>query len=122
MSILTISILWFCTILGIRQAARFYLGSGRAAQLPPYVPAIVPTATTVFNPNSRTDQLLSLFAQDRNLFNPRPSVADRGRKNLSTVPSSRAFNIEPSVRLLWTPSGHQITLGSSDARREDAVG
>lgn len=78
---------------------------GVGARLSPaYLPAIVPTY--VFNPNSRTDQLYSVFAQDEfSLIRDRLSVIAGAKIFHSSFISS--FNIEPSVRLLWTPSAHQ---------------
>jgi len=78
---------------------------GVGARLSPaYLPAIVPTY--VFDPNSRTDQLYSVFAQDEiSLIRDRLSVTVGAKLFHSSFITG--FNTEPSVRLLWTPTGHQ---------------
>ncbi len=83
---------------------------GVGARLSPaYLPAIVPTY--VFNPNSRTDQLYSVFAQDEiSLVRDRLSLTVGAKIFHSSFITG--FNIEPSVRLLWTPSGHQSFWGA----------
>ena len=86
--------------LGKRQD--FIWGFG-ARISPADLPEIVPTY--VFTPNSRTDQLYSGFAQDEiSLIHDRLSLTV-GAKLLHS--SFTGFDAEPSVRLLWTPSGHQ---------------
>jgi iron complex outermembrane receptor protein len=67
------------------------------------LPEVVPTY--VFNPNSRVDQLYSLFAQDEIQLVPGRLALTAGSKILHS--SYTGFDAEPSVRLLWTPSTHQ---------------
>jgi iron complex outermembrane receptor protein len=70
---------------------------------PADLPLVVPTY--VFTPGSRTDQLYSAFAQDEiSLVRNRLSLTI-GAKLFHS--SFSGFNTEPSVRLLWTPTGHQ---------------
>jgi iron complex outermembrane receptor protein len=64
------------------------------------VPEVVPTY--VFTPDRRTDHLYSLFVQDEI-----PVVADKLSLTLGTKVLHSAFtgfDLEPSARLLWTPS------------------
>jgi iron complex outermembrane receptor protein len=70
---------------------------------PADLPAIVPTY--VFTPSSRTDQLYSGFAQDEISLLPDRLSLTAGVKLFHS--SFSDFNVEPSVRLLWTPSEHQ---------------
>jgi iron complex outermembrane receptor protein len=75
---------------------------------PAYLPVIVPTY--VFNPDTRTDQLYSGFAQDEiSLIHDRLSLTI-GAKLFHS--SFAGFNTEPSARLLWTPSEHQSFWGA----------
>lgn len=72
------------------------------------VPVIVPTY--VFNPTERTDQLYTAYAQDTI-----PLIADKlsftaGAKVLHE--SLSGFNVEPSARLLWTPSSRRTFWGA----------
>jgi iron complex outermembrane receptor protein len=67
------------------------------------LPAIIPTY--VFLPSRRTDQIYSAFAQDQI-----PLAGDRlsltlGSKLLHS--SFSGFDLEPSARLLWTPTTRQ---------------
>lgn len=75
---------------------------------PADLPTVVPTFS--FTPSHRTDQLYSGFAQDEISL-----VADRlsltvGAKLLHS--SFTGYDMEPSVRLLWTPSAHQTFWGA----------
>jgi len=83
---------------------------GVGARLSPaYLPAIVPTY--VFNPNSRTDQLYSAFAQDEISLIPDRMSLTVGAK-LFHSSFITGFNVEPSARLLWTPSSHRSFWGA----------
>src|SRR6266478_1145981 len=75
---------------------RFSVGS-----VPPVVPTIV------FTPDKRTDKLYSAFVQDdiQLLGEEKGLWLTIGSKFVRTDFS--AFDAEPSVRLLWTPSSHQ---------------
>jgi iron complex outermembrane receptor protein len=72
------------------------------------LPAIVPTY--VFSPDRRTDQLYTGFVQDEI-----PILADKvsltlGSKLLHS--SFTGFDLEPSARVLWTPSSRQSVWGA----------
>jgi iron complex outermembrane receptor protein len=72
------------------------------------VPEIVPTY--VFTPDERTDQLYTAYAQDSI-----PLVADKvvftaGAKIFHE--SLSGFNVEPSARLLWTPTPRRTFWGA----------
>jgi iron complex outermembrane receptor protein len=72
------------------------------------VPQVVPTF--VFNPNRRTDHLYSVFLQDEI-----PIVANRFSITVGTKVLHSAFtgfDVEPSVRLLWTPSARSTFWGA----------
>ncbi len=72
------------------------------------VPEVVPTY--VFNPNRRTDHLYSLFMQDEI-----PLVTDRLSLTIGTKVLHSAFtgfDLEPSARLLWTPSTKSTFWGA----------
>jgi len=72
-----------------------------AGSVPPVVPTIV------FTPDKRTDKLYSAFVQDdiQLLGEEKGLWLTIGSKFVRTDFS--AFDAEPSVRLLWTPSSHQ---------------
>jgi iron complex outermembrane receptor protein len=70
---------------------------------PAFLPQIVPTY--FFDPNRRTDQLYSVFAQDEFALVPNRLSFTIGAKFFHS--SFSGFNTEPSIRLLWTPTGHQ---------------
>lgn len=70
---------------------------------PAYLPEIVPTY--FFDPNRRTDQLYSAFAQDEFAIVPDRLSLTLGAKFFHS--SFSGFNTEPSIRLLWIPSTHQ---------------
>jgi iron complex outermembrane receptor protein len=70
---------------------------------PGKVPEVIPTY--VFTPNNRTDQLYTAYAQDSI-----PLASDRlsftlGAKLLHS--SFAGFDVEPSARLLWTPTSRR---------------
>jgi iron complex outermembrane receptor protein len=89
--------------LTLSKRQDFIWGVG-ARLSPAYLPAIVPTY--FFSPDSRTDQLYSGFAQDEiSLIRDRLSFTAGAKLFHSSFISG--FNIEPSGRLLWTPSEHQ---------------
>ena len=67
------------------------------------VPAVVPTI--VFAPDNRTDKLYSAFVQDEIQILESRLWLTMGSKLVHTDFSG--FGLEPSVRLLWTPSPHQ---------------
>jgi iron complex outermembrane receptor protein len=77
---------------------------GLEARLSPAsLPTIVPTY--VFTPNERTDQLYTAYAQDDfSLVRDKLSLT-AGAKLLHS--SFVGFDLEPSVRLLWTPTARQ---------------
>jgi iron complex outermembrane receptor protein len=72
-----------------------------AGSMPPVVPTIV------FTPENRTDKLYSAFVQDE------IQLLGEGKGLWLTIGSKfvrtdfSGFDVEPSVRLLWTPSSHQ---------------
>lgn len=86
--------------LGKRQDVIWGFG-GRVS--PAFLPTIVPTY--FFNPNHRTDQLYSAFAQDEFSLIPDKLSLTVGAKFFHS--SFSGFNVEPSTRLLWTPTEHQ---------------
>lgn len=72
------------------------------------VPQVVPTY--VFNPHERTDQLYTAYAQDSI-----PVVADKlvftaGAKVLHE--SLSGLDVEPSARILWTPTSRRTFWGA----------
>jgi iron complex outermembrane receptor protein len=67
---------------------------------PARIPAIVPTY--VFTPDERTDQLYTAYAQDSYSLLPDKVSLTAGAKLLHS--SFTGFDVEPSVRLLWTPT------------------
>jgi iron complex outermembrane receptor protein len=72
------------------------------------LPEVVPTY--VFTPNRRTDQLYTAYAQDSI-----PLVSDKlaftaGAKIFHE--SLSGFNVEPSARLLWTPTPRRTIWGA----------
>jgi iron complex outermembrane receptor protein len=67
---------------------------------PARIPAIVPTY--VFTPDERTDQLYTAYAQDSYSLVPDKVSLTAGAKLLHS--SFVGFDVEPSVRLLWTPT------------------
>jgi iron complex outermembrane receptor protein len=67
---------------------------------PASLPAIVPTY--VFTPEQRTDQLYTAYAQDAVSLVPDKLSLTAGAKLLHS--SFTGFDVEPSVRLLWTPT------------------
>ncbi len=77
---------------------------GFGARLSPAsLPAVIPTY--VFTPSARVDQLYSGFAQDEFQLVPNRLSVTAGAKLLHG--SFTGFDLEPSGRLLWTPSEHQ---------------
>jgi iron complex outermembrane receptor protein len=70
---------------------------------PASVPTIVPTY--VFNPNERTDQVYTAYAQDTVQILPDRLALTIGTKLLHS--SFSGFDVEPSVRALWTPNRKQ---------------
>jgi iron complex outermembrane receptor protein len=86
--------------LGSRNAVIWGLG---ARVSPAYLPQIVPIY--FFNPDRRTDQLYSAFAQDEFAILPDRLSFTLGAKFFHS--SFSGFNTEPSLRLLWTPTEHQ---------------
>jgi iron complex outermembrane receptor protein len=86
--------------LGHRNDVIWGLG---ARVSPAYLPEIVPTY--FFDPDRRTDQLYSAFAQDELAILPNRLSFTIGAKFFHS--SFSGFNTEPSVRLLWTPTAHQ---------------
>jgi len=69
------------------------------ASLPPIIP------TYVFTPNQRTDQLYTAYAQDDVSLVPDKLSFTAGAKLLHS--SFTGFDVEPSGRLLWTPTPRQ---------------
>jgi iron complex outermembrane receptor protein len=67
---------------------------------PAKLPEIVPTY--VFTPDQRTDQLYTAYAQDDFSLVPDKLSFTAGAKLLHS--SFTGFDVEPSVRLLWTPT------------------
>ena len=70
---------------------------------PAKVPEIIPTY--VFTPDERTDQLYTAYAQDDVSVVPDKLSFTAGAKLLHS--SFSGFDVEPSVRLLWTPTARQ---------------
>jgi iron complex outermembrane receptor protein len=70
---------------------------------PASLPAIVPTY--VFTPEERTDQLYTAYAQDSFSLVPDKLSLTAGAKLLHS--SFVGFDVEPSARLLWTPTPRQ---------------
>ncbi len=82
---------------------------GLGARLSPaYLPAVIPAY--VFTPDNRTDQLYSAFAQDEIALVPEQLSFTFGAKIFHS--SFSDVNVEPSARLLWTPSTHQSVWGA----------
>ena len=74
---------------------------GLEARLSPAkLPEIIPTY--VFTPDQRTDQLYTAYAQDDFSLVPDKLSFIAGAKLLHS--SFSGFDVEPSVRLLWTPT------------------
>jgi len=67
---------------------------------PAKLPEIIPTY--VFTPDERTDQLYTAYAQDDFSLVPDKLSLTAGAKLLHS--SFTGFDVEPSVRLLWTPT------------------
>jgi iron complex outermembrane recepter protein len=77
---------------------------GLEARLSPAkLPEIVPTY--VFTPDERTDQVYTAYAQDDFSLVPGKVSLTAGTKLLHS--SFTGFDVEPSVRLLWTPTQRQ---------------
>jgi len=72
-------------------------------QSPAKLPSIIPTY--VFTPDERTDQLYTAYAQDDFSIIPDKLSLTAGAKLLHS--SFTGFDVEPSVRLLWTPTQRQ---------------
>jgi iron complex outermembrane receptor protein len=88
--------------LAIGERQDFIYGF-EAKESPASLPAIVPTY--VFNPNERTDQVYTAYAQDTVQIVPDRLAVTFGTKILHT--SFIGFDVEPSGRVLWTPSRKQ---------------
>jgi iron complex outermembrane receptor protein len=74
---------------------------GLEARLSPAkLPAVIPTY--VFTPDQRTDELYTAYAQDAVSLVPDRLSLTAGAKLLHS--SFAGFDVEPSVRLLWTPT------------------
>jgi iron complex outermembrane receptor protein len=83
--------------------------SGMGARISPAdLPTVVPTFT--FNPNNRTDQLYTGFAQDEIQLLPDRVSLTLGAKLVHS--SFTGFDFEPSGRLLWTPTTHMSFWGA----------
>jgi iron complex outermembrane receptor protein len=72
-------------------------------QSPAKLPTIIPTY--VFTPDERTDQVYTAYAQDDLSLVPDKLSFTAGAKLLHS--SFTGFDVEPSVRLLWTPTQRQ---------------
>jgi iron complex outermembrane receptor protein len=72
------------------------------------VPQVVPTY--VFNPSERTDQLYTAYAQDSIPLAGDKLLFIAGAKILNE--SLSGFNVEPSARLLWTPTPRRTFWGA----------
>jgi iron complex outermembrane receptor protein len=82
---------------------------GLEARLSPAsLPAIIPTY--VFTPDERTDQLYTAYAQDSFSLVPDKLSLTAGAKLLHS--SFVGFDVEPSVRLLWTPTPRRTVWGA----------
>ncbi len=93
--------------LTVRGHQDLIYGAG-VRESPARVPTIIPTY--YFTPNERTDQLYTAYAQDTV-----PFVADKlsltfGAKLLHS--SFTGFDVEPSGRLLWTPTPRRTIWGA----------
>ncbi|HTA41057.1 MAG TPA: TonB-dependent receptor [Bryobacteraceae bacterium] len=75
---------------------------------PASVPEIIPTY--VFTPNERTDQVYTAYAQDDISLVQNKLSLTAGSKLLHS--SFTGFNVEPSLRLLWTPTSRQTLWGA----------
>jgi iron complex outermembrane recepter protein len=74
---------------------------------PARLPTIIPTY--VFTPNERTDHLYTAYAQDTVQLVPDRLSLIFGAKLLHS--SFAGFDVEPSGRLLWTPTAKQTLWG-----------
>jgi iron complex outermembrane receptor protein len=92
-------------MLGSRQD--FIWGVG-ARLSPADLPEIVPTY--VFSPSRRTDQLYTAYAQDAFSLVPDKLSFIAGAKMLHS--SFTGFDVEPGVRLLWTPTPKRTIWGA----------
>jgi iron complex outermembrane receptor protein len=93
--------------LTVRGHQDLIYGAG-VRESPASLPTIIPTY--YFTPNKRTDQLYTAYAQDTV-----PFVADKlsftfGAKLLHS--SFSGFDVEPSARLLWTPTPRRTIWGA----------
>jgi iron complex outermembrane receptor protein len=93
--------------LTLGRGQDFIYGAG-VRESPASLPEIV--STYVFSPNQRVDQLYTAYAQDTI-----PLVTDKlsftgGAKLLHS--SFTGFDVEPSARLLWTPTSNRTIWGA----------
>ena len=93
--------------LRLKGGQDFIYGAG-VRESPASLPSVVPTY--VFSPNQRIDQLYTAYAQDTI-----PLLTDKlsfraGAKLLHS--SFSGFDIEPSARLLWTPTASGTVWGA----------
>jgi len=72
--------------------------------------AIVVVPTVAFTPNHFTDKLYSAFIQDEIPFAGNQLTLTIGSKFLHN--SYSGFEVQPTVRLLWTPSSRQTVWGA----------
>jgi iron complex outermembrane receptor protein len=80
-----------------------------------------PTTGLYFDPSSRTDQLYTVFLQDSVSLVPKRLTLEVGAKVLHT--NYTGVELEPSGRLLWTPSETQtVWLAATRALRTPSDG